>query len=145
MERLERLTKKLKRLKPSIETFTREVIEDNRPLLEDFNALQLDQGLKADGSDITPEYHPFTVAIKKAKGQPYDRVTLKDTGAFYESIRIKTTRNELTYEATDSKTEDLQEKYGDAILGLSDEDKTEFIDSYLREDLQTKIRKYLEA
>lgn len=145
MNRLEQLIKKLKTL--DIEALAREVIEDdsNRRFLEDANALQLKEGLRADGSDITPEYSPFTVEEKKIKGQPFDRVTLKDSGDFWEGIKIKAAGNELTYDATDPKSDKLQEKYGEDILGLSDENKTEFIQAYLADEMQEKIRKHFEG
>lgn len=143
MEELANLIGKFKAL--DIEALARQVIEENRPLLEDFNAEQLQEGLMASGRDIVPEYSPFTIEEKKAKGQPYDRVTLKDTGDFWESIKIKTTRNELAFEATDPKADQLQEKYGEGILGLSEVNKTEFIEAYLREEMQDKIRKHFGA
>ena len=32
------------------------------------------------------DYSPVTIQIKRAKGQPTDRITLKDTGEFYKSL-----------------------------------------------------------
>ena len=42
-----------------------------------------------DGNGLSlGEYSPITVKIKQSKGQPTDRITLKDTGAFYNSYEI---------------------------------------------------------
>ena len=39
-----------------------------------------------DGDGVSlGNYSPITIKIKKRKGQPTDRITLKDTGAFYDS------------------------------------------------------------
>lgn len=124
-------------------TFTREVIEENRPLLEDMNTFQLRRGIRADGSDITPFYTPFTVQIKQEKGQQSDRVTLRDTGDFWESITAKAFGNTLEFTATDPKTEELQEKYGENIIGLTAENKSYFVQEYLKSELLFKLRRYL--
>lgn len=48
--------------------------------------------LETDRSRLYP-YSDFTVNEKSIKGQPIDRVTLKDTGKFYDSIFVKVERN----------------------------------------------------
>ena len=48
---------------------------------------QIFAGQKSDGSIIRPAYSPATVRLKIRKGQPDDRVTLKDKGDFYKSIK----------------------------------------------------------
>lgn len=123
--------------------FAREVIEENRPLLEDMNALQLKEGLRSDGSDITPFYTPFTIQLKQEKGQPTDRVTLYDTGAFWEGIHAQVSGNILEFIGTDSKTAELEEKYGEKILGLSEDNKSEFVNAYLRDGVLLKLRNHL--
>lgn len=51
---------------------------------------QLYQGIDAKGVRLDSKggsYSPFTILLKQRKGQPTNRVTLKDTGAFYRSIK----------------------------------------------------------
>ncbi len=89
---------------------------------QDYVELQQEQmfaGVKADGNDITPFYTPYTVEQKIKKGQPYDRVTLNDTGDFYNSMRIENISiNSFSPTSTDPKTAELEAKYGDKIFGL---------------------------
>lgn len=47
---------------------------------------QLYEGLNAKGEMIRPKYRPSTIKRKKKKGHPYNRVTLKDEGDFYEGF-----------------------------------------------------------
>ena len=84
-------------------------------------------GQDATGQAITPPYRPFTVMMKRQKGQPTDRVTLKDTGAFHRSFRIAWQDTEFSIEATDAKTYKLTQAYGPEIFGLDDAGKQELI------------------
>jgi hypothetical protein len=78
--------------------------------------------LKTFGASITGKevYAAKTILIKEAKGQPTDRVTLKDTGAFYESFKIII--NEMDFEISANTMKDGTDlmDYGE-ILGLTDE------------------------
>lgn len=81
---------------------------------------QLDQGKKKTGGSITPFYKPATIRIKKEKGQPIDRVTLKDTGFFYNSIFLVVKESQKAFAAvsSDVKSKWLLSRYGENILGL---------------------------
>ena len=71
------------------------------------------------GENITPSYKPYTVMVKEQKGQPTDRVTLKDTGDFHRSIKFEVSKTITQLTATDDKTAKLEAKYAN-ILGLSE-------------------------
>lgn len=63
------------------------------------------------------EYSPFTIEIKRAKNQPFDRVTLRDKGDFYESFDIVVKKDEIVIIADTIKDDkDLAEIYGKAII-----------------------------
>ena len=67
-------------------------------------------------------YSDLTVLIKSAKGQPTDRVTLRDTGDFYESFRIEIGKTEFEIQADTLKDDtDLIQEWGEDILGLTEE------------------------
>lgn len=87
------------------------------------NADQLFAGLRADDTDIEPAYKPFTIAIKKEKGQPTDRVTLKDTGEFHRSIFVKFTKDTIIIDSDNDLRDKLVEKYGITIFGLTKQNK----------------------
>lgn len=88
-----------------------------------------EQGKNALGVDIS-SYMPYTqvtIAIKHQKGQPVNRVTLRDTGAFEKSFFIHCDNKQIIIFARDKKTQKLVKKYGDTIFGLTSENKMELI------------------
>lgn len=142
MERLELLVKKFETL--PIKDFIKEVIADNKELIEDKNAEQMFRGELPDGSQITPPYKDITVAIKSLKGQPTDRVTLKDSGDFYKGITLNLESDSFTLDNTDEKTEGLIVKYGDP-LGLSEQSREEIKEEVFKPFLLEKFKTYLEV
>lgn len=93
---------------------------------ERLNAEQMYMGKRSDGQEITPAYAPSTIERKKRKGQPFDRVTLRDTGLFHSKI-IAYADNEKIYTDSDvDYTEHLVEKYTEKIFGLDRDSKKEF-------------------
>lgn len=94
-------------------------------LMTDLERERLFSGQNADGSWVEPPYTPFTVELKEEKGQPTDRVTLKDTGDFYEGFIVERKGDVVIFTSTDWKTNALVEKYGDAIFGLSTFDQAD--------------------
>ena len=89
---------------------------------------QMYDGIASDNRMISPPYAPQTIKIKKFKGQPTDRVTLKDTGNFYAGIFTDKRADGFIIDSKDSKANELQEKYGEEIFGLADYKKQPFID-----------------
>jgi hypothetical protein len=96
---------------------------------------QLYSGKLSTGGWIFPQYSPSTKVRKRKKGQPTDRVTLKDTGAFYKGIFIDVrgdifvidSSDEYGSDITGSKRDKLVEKYGVEIFGLNKDSKVEYI------------------
>lgn len=107
------------------------IIEVNEPFILDCvrNKQLYNKGVNALGVSIMDyqPYKPLTIMLKSEKGQPTDRVTLKDTGDFYESMRVEADRTQFEIVADDWKTDELKAKYGDAIFGLTDENKGDLI------------------
>jgi len=87
MASIESIIAKLKEVTPEkLEKEVLNIIAKNEAQMVDLNIQQMMGGRRSDGSNIEPEYTPFTVQIKKAKGQPYDRVTLRDEGDFQRDM-----------------------------------------------------------
>ena len=101
------------------------VFENNewREEVLDMERERLFSGSNADGSAIKPAYTPVTVLIKKKKGQPADRVTLFDTGAFHGAFTMERKGDTVLFSSSDSKTEKLVDKYGEGIFGLNEENR----------------------
>lgn len=81
-----------------------------------------EQGIDSLGRSLG-EYSPYTIAIKRMKGDRYDHVTLKDTGAFYNSWVVWVDRDAINIDADDVAFYDrpLFEIWGEDVLGLTDE------------------------
>lgn len=118
-----------------------------RETKQDFLEWQKEQmfaGKKRTGGDIRPFYKPATVRIKRKKGQPYDRVTLKDTGFFQSSIFFVVKEPVISITSSDVKSKHLEEKYGPNIFGLGGVFKVGYIQD-LRPVLMSKVRQKLKV
>lgn len=122
----------------------RETIVETSEAIEELNMGQMFIGRRADGSEILPTYSDLTIELKEQKGQPSDRVTLRDTGAFWKSLTVDVKSDTFTISATDAKTVSLVKKYGERIFGLSKESKSEeYIPLYFFPLLKQKITQRL--
>lgn len=88
-------------------------------------------------------YRPRTIKRKKRKGQPYNRVTLKDTGEWYDSLRLVYDVDGFFITSTDEKNKYLKKKYGPLILRLTNENLSMILNKYIRPNLKIKLEKYL--
>lgn len=115
------------------------IIWDNEAYIVDLNAEEqlYEQGINRLGVEIADyaPYSPVTIAIKEAKGQPTNRVTLRDGGDFESSFFLEVGNKQFEIKASDFKTEDLIMKYGRQILGLTDENIAILIWQYIYPDL----------
>lgn len=116
-----------------------DIIVENEAYICDMNAEEqlYERGVNRVGvniSDYAP-YSPVTIQIKQIKGQPYDRVTLRDEGDFHSSFYIEADNMQFEIKASDEKTEFLIRKYGRQILGLTDENIQELIHEYILPEL----------
>ena len=90
-----------------------------------------DKGINSEGvrlSDIGGDYSYATIygtanfEGKISKGLPIDRITLYDTGTFYESFKVYFDGKDLVITADTVKdSTDLLTEWGAEVLGLTDE------------------------
>lgn len=126
--------------------YIREIIDDGMTtaFILDANAEEqlFEQGINRLGVSIDDymPYSPLTIAIKEEKGQPTNRVTLRDEGDFQSSFYLEVNDKYFEIKAGDFKTEELIKKYGRQILGLTDENIEKLIWQYLYPDLITKAK-----
>ena len=94
------------------------------PNIKDYGQLFL-FGIDSTGeelSDIGGPYSEFTKMLKKADGLPFDRVTLYQDGDLYRSWRFEQNSKGFTLSADTIKDgDDLQDRYGTNLVGLTDE------------------------
>lgn len=100
---------------------------DAKHLIIEMNTIDqlYDKGIDSKGrtlKSIGGDYSFVTKDIKSFLNQPFDRVTLKDTGEFYESFNVRVTSTDFTIQADTMKDEDnLTDRWGDDIIGLTEE------------------------
>lgn len=124
--------------------YVSEIIQENEAFIVNMNSEDqlYDKGITREGVSISKyaPYRPFTIKIKKQKGQPTSRVTLMDEGDFYNSFYVDVGPDRFEIKASDFKTRDLMKKYGDEILGLTPENVRELIVHYILPNLQEKFK-----
>lgn len=144
LERIKTLRKNVEQWQRSLPDVVLESVKDNEAEIIDLNIEEqlFQKGIDSEGQAITPGYSPLTISIKTAKGQPTDRVTLRDTGDFHRSFQISYGNDAFAFFATDPKSQDLEKKYGGEIFGLTDDSLEEAIE-IVKPDLTTKSEKII--
>lgn len=133
--------------KNNIYTMAFDAVIDNEDfIIELITEEQLyEQGIRGDEvfiADYAP-YSPLTVQIKQTKGQPTDRVTLRDEGDFYNSFFIKVESDHFEVKASDTKAGKLTKEFGAEIMEFTDENLNEVIWSYIYPHLIFKLKEML--
>ena len=133
---LRNLEYRLRAFKDNLPMLLEDIIRDKEDVI--VSAIANDQlyrrGINGKGEKIM-DYRPYTattVRIKKKKGQPTTRVTLRDTGDFHESMFVVFDAEGFYVTASDDKTPELVEKYGDEIFRLTDKNLTRIIRAHVR-------------
>jgi hypothetical protein len=121
------------------------IIRQEENNITDLNTQQLFEGINSDGSPIEPEYSQKTVRIKTEKGQPTDRVTLRDTGDFYRGLFLSATEFPVLFGSLDEKALKLETKYGEKIFGLTEKNKDILSKQIIKEKVQQAIVKLIQV
>lgn len=145
MKRITDLIGRLKNLEAGFIQTIQRVLEENETIILEMNSEDqlFEKGMRRDGVHIDSyaPYAPYTIQIKREKGQPFDRVTLRDEGDFESSFFLNITNTGFEIKASDWKTEELTFSYGAEILGLTDENLTELLREYILPELLKLVRK----
>ncbi len=126
---LNNLQNTIRQLEDSINRSIQESIKANEGIIKTLQTSQLFAGKTKEDAKITPDYALSTKIIKRRKGQPTDRVTLRDTGDFYRSIEVVAGGNAMIIRTIISYSIYLINKYAD-ILGLTADNWEKFINQY---------------
>lgn len=129
----DKLRRVVREMKSSINPIIKETFEQNELIIKDFqvNKQLFEKGEDSKGSIIRPAYSPITIKIKKSKGQPIDRVTLKDKGKLYKSIKVVPKDDHVEITTSIEYAKYLFKKYGDDILGIQEELLRDFTEQYI--------------
>ena len=125
----------------------KEIVEKEEARICDMNSEEqlYEKGQNALGVDIMDymPYRPLTIRIKTEKGQPTDRVTLRDTGDFHSSFFVEANNEGFRIDAKDWKRDELVQKYGMQIFGLNDENMNELAHQVMLPELINKVKETL--
>lgn len=133
----------------NIKDISVDAIEQTSNVIIEKQQDQLRHGLNRSGKLIgdTHPYQSADYAFYKANknsipglGNP----DLIDTGDFVRGIKIDVTPESYTTDSTDSKSHDLQSKYGEDILGLDEENKSAYVTEALEPVFINKVREKLQ-
>ena len=143
MSVVNRFTKKIKALEKAINPTIKKTIDSNKPLIIDQQTdEQLYEGKDSNNKDIKPSYALSTKIVKRKKQQPTDRVTLKDTGDLYKSIKVDAKTNELIISANVAYFKYLVTHYkSNKLLGLNDE----FLEKFTKHKVLPNLEKTWKA
>ena len=142
---LRNLEYRLRAFKDSLPMLLEDVVRDKEDVI--VSAIADDQlyrrGINGKGEKIM-DYMPYaakTIKNKRKKGQPTTRVTLRDTGAFHESMFVVFDSEGFYITASDEKTQGLVEKYGKEIFRLTNKNFTRIIRSHIRKELAKRLKR----
>lgn len=137
-EELDIVKEKILSVKDNINVIIQLSFEAIKPLVEDANILQLQQGLRGDGTNL-PNYSPVSVYVY---GKPAGPIRLYDQGDFYRGITMRAEFDGIVLEGRDIKTQMLELRYGEEILDLTEESIEQIQNDYLIEETQEQLHNY---
>jgi hypothetical protein len=123
---------KVSRLRANFRTHLQDAMRQTQDIAIGMNQDQMYAGIRSDGSEISPFYTYYTIQEKKRKGQPYDRVTLRNLGNFYDGMYMQFESIGWSILSTDEKAARLEAKYGNKIFGLIESNQITWAVEYIR-------------
>lgn len=146
---LRNLSYRLRRFKDELPRLLEQAIYEKED--EIVSAIADDQlyrrGITGTGRKIM-DYDPYsetTIKIKKKKGQPTTRVTLRDTGSFHRKMHIVLDDVGFYVTSMDDKTQKLRDRYGDDIFRLTNKNLTRIVRSHIRKEIVKQLKQELRA
>lgn len=142
---LRNLEYRLRAFREELPTFLEKVIKDKEDVI--VSAIANDQLFRrgVNGRDVKiMEYRPYapsTIKRKRKLGQPYTRVTLRDTGAFHEAMYLVVDPEGFYVTSDDYKLPFLTKRYGGDVFRLTDKNFTRIVRNHLRRELVKRIKR----
>ncbi len=142
MGTVSRFNAKLLELKNSINKSIQNSISTNKAvLIEQQTGGQFDKGQDSQGIQFVPKYAFSTKVAKRRKGQPTDRVTLKDTGKLYNNIEIQAQTTQAIITANVEYFKYLITHYDkNTILGIQTEAMKDFLNKFTLPEIEKNFK-----
>jgi len=133
---------KLNKLEASINLTIKQTVNRNKQtIINQQTKKQWNFGEDKNAFFLAPSYAYSTYLVKKRKGQPYDRVTLKDTGDLYKSIKVDAQINSFIISTNSDYFQYLVNRFeGNQLLGLQDEFLKQFVTTKVLPNLKKKFK-----
>lgn len=97
-----------------------------------------DKGIDGNGKSLG-SYTRQTIRIKVAKGQPTDRITLKDSGDFHASIEITATQQYFVISSNVGYDKWILRRYSRNTLKITNENLKDFLQRYFIPNLKKYV------
>lgn len=113
----------LEEIQNNMDAFILGVIKANESKILQLNTESqlFEKGIDSDGRKLQPPYQPATKQRKRKKGQPTNRITLRDEKDFHLSFLVRYGIDDFEISSTDPKSIYLLRRYGKGIFGLTDD------------------------
>jgi len=123
---------------PRTEEFILDLIRKDQLFDKGIDSLGVELSeIGGDYSIATIEGIPGIFEGKRARGLPFDRITLFNEGDFYESFDIDIGKKEAEFTADYNKDGfDLRDRWGKNIVDLTEENRLKVIDVFERETIK---------
>lgn len=145
MKPINRLIRKVRAMERAIKPTIQKTVNTNK--LEITNQVTKEQffkGQDANNKTIIPSYAVTTQVMKRRKGQPFDRVTLRDSGDLYKSISVVAKKDSLIISTSTPYFTYLVDKYdSNTLLGLNDQFRAEFTKRKILPNIKSKFKQIL--
>lgn len=130
-----------------IKVTLRNTINEHEVEIAEMNAIDqlYEKGIDRFGADIFSKvpYTRYTIDWKREHGQPFDHVTLRNSGYFHSTFYVNANNESFEIGASDSKVYDLVRKYGEGILGLTEENLSILVWDFLYPELISNLNSKL--
>ena len=142
MGTVSRFNAKLLELKNSINKSSQNSISTNKAvLIEQQTNGQFDKGQDSQAIQFVPQYAFSTKEAKRRKGQPTDRVTLKNPGKLYGNIDKQAQTTQAIISANVEYFKYLVTHYDkNTILGIQSEAMKEFLKEFTLPEIEKNFK-----
>jgi hypothetical protein len=144
---VERFNKKLLALEAAVNATIQFTVNQNKIEIvnEQTEQQMYNQGEDGKGVKLVPSYATSTISKKKSKGQKTSNVTLKDTGAMYNSVVVDALITEMVISVNVNYFQYLQKHYNTQILGLQKPYLKQFVENKVLSNLKKEFKKIIKS